>query len=62
MLFFGLGTFPAMILVGLASDFLSQKFRSKLYKLSAILIIIMGIVAVLRGIDALGWMRIYWLI
>jgi uncharacterized protein len=61
MLFFGLGTFPAMILVGLASDFLSQKFRSKLYQVSAFLIIIMGILAVLRGIDALGWMRIYWL-
>jgi sulfite exporter TauE/SafE len=62
MLFFGLGTFPAMIIVGLASDFFSQKFRSKLYKISAILVIIMGILAVLRGVDSLGWMRIYWLI
>jgi len=61
MLFFGLGTFPAMIVTGLASDFLSVRFRSRLYKISAIMIIIMGILAILRGVDALGWMRIYWL-
>lgn len=61
MLFFGLGTFPAMIIIGLASDFLSTKFRSRLYKISALLIIIMAVLAILRGIDALGWMRIYWL-
>jgi len=61
MLFFGLGTFPAMIVTGLASDFLSARFRSRLYKISSIMIIIMGVIAILRGVDALGWMRIYWL-
>ena len=62
MLFFGLGTFPAMIVTGLASDFLSAKFKTNLYKVSAVIIILMGILALLRGIDALGWMRIYWLV
>ena len=61
MLFFGLGTFPAMIVTGLASDLLSLKFKSRLYRISAIIIIIMAILAILRGVDALGWMRIYWL-
>jgi uncharacterized protein len=62
MLFFGLGTFPAMIVTGLASDFLSARFKTRLYKVSAIIVMIMGVFAILRGIDALGWMRIYWLI
>ncbi len=62
MLFFGLGTLPAMIVTGLASDFLSSKFKTRLYKVSAIIVMIMGILAVLRGVDALGWMRIYWLV
>ena len=61
MLFFGLGTFPAMIVTGLASDLLSLKFKSRLYRISAIIIIIMAMLAILRGVDALGWMRIYWL-
>jgi sulfite exporter TauE/SafE len=61
MLFFGLGTFPAMIVTGLASDILSARFKTRLYRISAIIIIIMAILAILRGIDALGWIRIYWL-
>lgn len=61
MLIFGLGTFPAMVIIGLASNLISQKLRSNLYKFAAILIIIMGVLALIRGIDALGWMRIYWL-
>lgn len=61
MLSFGLGTLPAMIITGLASDFLSSRFKSKLYKVSAIIIILMAIMAILRGVDALGWLRIYWL-
>ncbi len=61
MLVFGLGTFPAMVLIGLASNLISQKLRSRLYKISSMLIMIMGIFAILRGLDALGWVKFYWL-
>jgi hypothetical protein len=61
MLVFGLGTFPAMVLIGLASNLISQKLRSRLYKISSMLIMIMGILAILRGLDALGWAKFYWL-
>ncbi|HGY54158.1 MAG TPA: sulfite exporter TauE/SafE family protein [Caldithrix abyssi] len=61
MLVFGLGTVPAMVLAGLAAHLISAKLRSRLYKLAAFLIILLGALTILRGIDALGWVQIYWL-
>ena len=61
MLVFGVGTMPAMVLAGLAAHLISAKLRSRLYKLAAFLIILLGALTLLRGIDALGWVQIYWL-
>jgi len=61
MLIFGLGTFPAMFLTGCVVNFLSVKLRGRLYRIAAILVILMGILTILRGIDALDWYKIYWL-
>lgn len=61
MLVFGLGTFPAMFFTGFIVNLLSVKVRGKLYRIAAILVILMGILTILRGIDALGWIKIYWL-
>jgi sulfite exporter TauE/SafE len=61
MLFFGLGTFPAMVLIGMTTHFFTQKLRSKLYKMAAFLVIILAVITILRGIDALGWIHFYWL-
>lgn len=61
MLIFGLGTFPAMFLTGFIVNLLSAKIRGRLYRIAAILVILMGILTILRGIDALGWYNIYWL-
>ncbi|MEJ2054508.1 MAG: sulfite exporter TauE/SafE family protein [Calditrichaceae bacterium] len=61
MLIFGLGTFPAMLLTGITVNLFSQKLRGQLYRIAALMVILLGILTVLRGVDALGWYHIYWL-
>ncbi len=53
MLFFGLGTLPAMLGMGFASARLSVALRNRLYRFAAVLIIIVGLQQILRGM-ALG--------
>lgn len=61
MLIFGLGTFPAMLLTGITANLFSAKFRGRLYRIAAIMVILLGILTIFRGIDALGWYKMYWL-
>ena len=61
MLVFGMGTFPAMLFTGFIVNLISVKVRGRLYRIAAILVILMGTLTILRGIDALGWVKIYWL-
>ena len=61
MLVFGLGTFPAMVITGLTVNLFSNKLRKQLYRIAAIMVILLGILAILRGIDAMGWIKFYWL-
>jgi len=61
MFIFGLGTFPAMILTGLSTNILSHKLRGRLYHIAAFLVILLGVLTILRGIDALGWYTFFWL-
>ncbi len=50
MMFFGLGTFPAMVLVMLGPQAFSQKIRVSLRKLYPIITLIMGIYLIYRGV------------
>jgi sulfite exporter TauE/SafE len=61
MLFFGLGTLPAMTLTGVTAHLLSSKLRSRIYKIATIIVFLLAILTVLRGIDALSWVKFYWL-
>lgn len=61
MLVFGLGTFPAMLLSGMTAHLISNKLRHHLYRIAALLVIVLAIFTILRGIDSLGWLRFYWL-
>jgi sulfite exporter TauE/SafE len=61
MLAFGLGTFPAMVITGLAVHLISAKLRRILYRVAAFMVFLLGVLTVLRGIDALGWIKFYWL-
>ncbi len=60
MLFFGLGTMPAMVLAGLVAHLVSARLRSRLYKLAAFLVIILGLLTIVRGAEALEWIQILW--
>lgn len=53
MLFFGLGTLPAMLGMGFVFAKLSVALRSRLFRIAAVLIVLVGVQQVLRGL-ALG--------
>jgi uncharacterized protein len=54
MLVFGLGTFPAMVLTGITAHLISVRLRSTLYRIAAILVIVLGIFTVSKGLQKLG--------
>jgi len=54
MLIFALGTLPLMTLLGYLTTFLSSKFTHKILKLSAVLIVILGLVMTSRGLVLAG--------
>lgn len=49
MLFFGLGTFPALFAVGLGANAVSVNFRSRVFKIATILVLILGVITIYRG-------------
>jgi len=50
MSLFGIGTMPAMLLLGKIINIINIKMRATLYRLSAIVMIIMGIIFIVRAI------------
>ncbi len=52
MLFFGIGTFPALFLFGSAASYLSMRMRGFLYRVAGLIIVVMGIMFLFRGA---GW-------
>jgi sulfite exporter TauE/SafE len=56
MLVFGIGTFPALIVVGLGAGALSARFRQTLTRFAGGLMMIAGLQLLLRGLAALGVM------
>jgi sulfite exporter TauE/SafE len=51
MLVFGLGTFPIMLGVSLAGNFIGPVFRQKIYRLVPVLIVTLGLIFILRGMN-----------
>jgi len=49
-LLFGLGTLPALLLFGTLLSSMSALLRSRIYRASGVLVIIMGIYYVIRGV------------
>ena len=54
MLFFGLGTFPAMMALGLSANTVSIKFRQRVFRAATLLVILFGVFTVYRGIYTLA--------
>lgn len=51
MLFFGMGTVPALIMVALGGQYMGTGFRMKLQKLLPVFIFGMGVMLILRGMN-----------
>ena len=51
MIAFGLGTIPMMLFIALAGNMLSTAIRTKINKLIPILVIIVGLLFILRGLN-----------
>jgi len=54
MIAFGIGTFPALLVVGLGAGELSIRFRQTLTRLAGFLMMVTGLQLTLRGLAALG--------
>ena len=52
MLAFGIGTVPAMVLTGLVSGKIPRKIQSRIYRVAAFLVIILGALTIMRGVMA----------
>lgn len=55
MLFFSLGTVPLMFGFGAISSFLSAKFTKRIIKVSAVLVIFLGVIMLNRGLNLGGF-------
>lgn len=49
MLTFGIGTIPALFILGISSQFLSRRFRKNVFKAAAIFVILFGLFTVVKG-------------
>jgi len=54
MLLFGLGTLPAMLGLGFSTSLVSVSLRSQLYRVAALLVVLVGLQLVLRGLALNG--------
>jgi sulfite exporter TauE/SafE len=52
MLAFGIGTMPAMVVTGLVSGRIPRKLQSYIYRVAALLVIILGVLTIMRGLKA----------
>lgn len=51
---FGAGTLPALVVLGLGAGLLDARARLRLYRLGAVLVLLVGVQLVLRGLHALA--------
>jgi sulfite exporter TauE/SafE len=54
MVFFGVGTLPPLLLVGMGAGALGVKARQRLTRVAGVVIIVVGLQLLLRGLAALG--------
>ena len=60
MLAFGLGTFPAMLLTGVTAHLVSSRLRKTLYRIAAVMVILLGLFTVYKGamkVSGMGMMK-----
>jgi len=55
LLFFGVGTLPALIFIGICSFVLSRALRSKVMLIGNTLALVIGVISIMRGMVINGW-------
>jgi sulfite exporter TauE/SafE len=55
MLIYGIGTIPALVALGMGTGLLGPRLRVTLYRIGALLLIVLAAQLVLRGAAAFGW-------
>lgn len=55
LLFFGVGTLPALIFIGICSFVLSRALRSKVMLVGNTLALVIGVISIMRGMVINGW-------
>ncbi|MFP3391925.1 sulfite exporter TauE/SafE family protein [Brevibacillus sp. SIMBA_040] len=55
LLFFGVGTLPALIFIGICSFVLSRALRSKVMLIGNTLALVIGVITIMRGMVINGW-------
>lgn len=55
MALFGLGTLPALLFMGVFTNFAKQSFRSKIQIFSNVIAVTIGILSIMRGMVVNGW-------
>jgi sulfite exporter TauE/SafE len=58
MFIFGLGTIPALLIIGSLSRMITAKHRTWFNRIGAITVILMGIILILRGAARAGWIGV----
>ena len=54
MLAYGLGTVPALVVLGLGAGHIPARLRTRFFRLGALLVLVIGLQLSLRGLSALG--------
>ncbi|NQV37916.1 MAG: sulfite exporter TauE/SafE family protein [Candidatus Marinimicrobia bacterium] len=61
MLSFGLGTIPALFILGMSAQYFSQRFRKIVFKVAAIFVILFGLFTIVKGGMKLGDIPMPWM-
>ena len=61
MLAFGLGTIPALFILGLSANLISARLRNKVFKIAAVFVILFGLFTVAKGVMKLAGIPMPWM-
>lgn len=61
MLFFGLGTIPALFILGISANLITVRFRKKVFRIAAVFVLLFGIFTITKGVMNLAGLPMPWM-
>ncbi len=61
MLVFGLGTIPALFVLGISTNLITARFRRKVFKIAAVFVILFGLFTTAKGVMKLNGIPMPWM-